>query len=123
LIDPNQLVNTLLSLSGTFAALCIPATSVAYFVVANIDDEAEQKRIASIISMSAFAGIVFVITVFLSLGVVLANVCQDYYWLALLGFCLGCAMIIGVFLKIAGVRMTRKITLPSRKKDARKPQQ
>lgn len=85
MIDPNLLVNNLLALSGTFAALCIPAASVAYFIVANVDDEAEQKHIASIISMSAFAGIVFIITVFLSLGLLLVNACQDYYWIGLIG--------------------------------------
>ena len=102
MIDPTELVKILFQLSGTFAALCIPAVSVAYFIVA------QGGKKVSTITLGALTGIIFVISTMCSFVLIVFNLCE-HWWIVGLLFVIGCLLIILVFLTLAGVEVRRKI--------------
>lgn len=112
MIDFTELLIHLLRISATFSALCIPAVSVAYFIVANAEEEA-QKRMASTITLGCLAGIVFVANTLVALFFLLSDLCQTHWWVVVIGFVIGCSVIVLVFLTLAGVIVKIGRKMPS----------
>lgn len=112
MIDPVELVKFILTISGTLAALCVPACSVILFIIAHADDPEDEDRYGSIASLCAVAGILFVITVLTCMLSLIFEACNSTFYLVIFEFVLGCALILLIFLSFTGVTVSIKKKFP-----------
>lgn len=118
MIDPIELIKFILPISGTLAALCVPACSVVFFIYANATDPEDEARYGEVASLCAVTGILFVITVLTCMFSLIYEACTSTYYYVILEFVLGCALIFLIFLSFAGVTVSIKKRLPKiRRKD------
>jgi hypothetical protein len=115
-MDPSEIVKMLFTLSGTFAALCIPATSVVYFIIVNVDEDEDRKRYIPIARLCSIAGLLFISSTIISLFSVVLEICNETYYFVSGAFLLGCIMVALTFLSFAGVTFSARMQFPSIKK-------
>lgn len=112
-MDSSLLLQEILRLSITTAALCLPAISIAYVVLNSV--EGEEKRMSRVITGASSAAIVLVIcsvTTFLILSCGL----EKELWVLLVSgglFIMGILLLLYVLLVLAGFR--RELPIPKRK--------
>jgi amino acid transporter len=116
MIDPVELVKFILTISGTLAALCVPACSVIFFITTNAEDPEDEDRYGPIASLCAVTGILFVITVLTSIFSLIFEACSSTYYYVIFEFVLGCALIFLIFLSFTGVTVSIKKRLPKMRK-------
>jgi len=121
MIDPIDLVKFILTMSGTLAALCVPACSVIFFIITNTSDKEDEDRYGPVASLCAVAGILFVITVLTCMVSLLLDMCNSTYYLIIFEFLFGCALILLIFLGLAGVTVSIRKRFPKMGKGKNQP--
>jgi predicted membrane protein len=114
-----QLLDDILRLSLTTAAMTIPAISVAYFLVSKDDDE--KERMSKIIGFGSIAAIILVlcaIVTFLILSLGYENE-QISLVISAIMFMLGCLLLLYVLLVLAGFK--RELPMPKPEQRAATP--
>lgn len=111
-MEPSILLEHLFITSATLAALCIPAISIAYFVIMKGGTKPEdQKRIASVITFGTFSGVMFVICTLLSLILIIYDQVA-FYWIVCFLFSIACFSIAIIFFILSGIQVKIKRRIP-----------
>lgn len=110
-MESSIILEHLLIASATFAALCIPAVSIAFLIVKDTSGE-DQRRVSAVITYGMFAGLVFISCTLLSLIFLIFDAVA-LYWIVGFIFIIGCLSIAIIFLILGGywVWIERKIPL------------
>jgi cytochrome c biogenesis protein CcdA len=121
MIDSTELVKFVLTISGTLAALCVPACSVIFFIYANTDDKEDEDRYGTIASLCAVTGVLFVATLLTCLFSLTFEVCHLTYYYVIFEFLVGCGLVILIFFAFTGVTFSIRRRLPKFRKKTSQP--
>jgi len=112
-MDSSFLLQEILKLSITTAALCLPAISIAYVVLNSV--EGEEKRMSRVITGASSAAIMLVICSVITFSILSLGQEKESWSLLVSGglFVIGILLILYVLLVLAGFR--REIPMPKSK--------
>jgi len=112
-MDSSLLLQEILRLSVTTAALCLPAISIAYVVLNSV--EGEEKRMSRVITGASSAAVVLIICSVITFSVLSFGQEKESWALIVSGafFIVGILLILYVLLMLAGFR--REIPMPKSK--------
>ena len=118
MIATSDLLLSILRLALTTATLTLPAISVAYFIIAQIEEE--SKRMSKVIGYGSLSAIILVICSIFTFGALCFGYENETFALLISGvlFTAGCFLILYVLLILAGFR--REIPIPKKHKETEK---